>query len=892
MTNCKVDKAAGRVLLPSYVQPTRYDLKVKPDLINYTFDGLVAIEMLSGENFTSDESKKITLHAKELMFRTAEFQTSDGKVVKADEIRVNIKTTTVTFIFGESIPKSSSITLTIDFVGSLNNQMAGFYRSHYKDTSGKDKIVASTQFEALDARRAFPCVDEPSAKATFLLTLVVPSELECFSNMPESKRTTLDDDTVEISFLETPKMSTYLLAYCIGEFDYVQALTKYGVLVKVYAPRGRVASCQYALECGVKALDCFNDFFGITYPLPKLDMVAIPEFAMGAMENWGLVTYRDADLLIDPVTASSSQKQRVCTVVCHELAHQWFGNLVTMAWWDDLWLNEGFASWAENYASDAIYPDYQMWDQFTSDALSVALRLDSMLSSHPIQVPIAHAEEVEQVFDGISYCKGASVVRMIKAVIGMAHFKQGLGNYMKRHAYGNTETIDLWKAWEEVSSMPIPEMMASWTEQMGFPLVKVIGEEWRDNDVVLTLEQSWFLSDGSEPPADGKAKLWTIPILTCTSSGTQQDMVIMREKTATITIPLQSTTDWVKLNAGQEVPMRVHYSEEMLARLSKSVERNELSSPADRAGLIMDAYALVKAKKMLSPESLMKLLVSFKDEIDCVVWKGIASAVGGLNSVLSADEKIQTNFSNFAKKLVLPLFKKIGWEANADDGHLTSILRGIMVDLLCDYCSGDDDVMKQAKSKCEAFFEDPSNSKVLPADIKIPIFKIYLKNGGTKEYETVKAYYYKAKDSAEKKTVLQSLGSTADEKLKLETLDWTTSGEVKLQDFFYAIGSVSGSGKKGREISWDYFKSNHKRLQGMIANASPSLMDAVIMYSAGRFVTLEKVEEVASFFKENPYPKNERKVAQMTESMRASGKMLVALQDSALSDPQFWDKLW
>jgi aminopeptidase N len=230
-----------------------------------------------------------------------------------------MKATTVTFVFSDSIPKGETIKLKIDFVGCLNNQMAGFYRSHYKDTNGNDKIVASTQFEALDARRAFPCVDEPAAKATFLLTLVVPVNLEVFSNMPESKRITLDEKKVEVSFLETPKMSTYLLAYCIGEFDYLQGQTKHGVLIRVYAPRGRASSCQYALDCGVKALDSFDDFFGTTYPLPKLDMVAIPEFAMGAMENWGLVTYRDVDLLIDPVTASNSQKQRVCTVVWYDI---------------------------------------------------------------------------------------------------------------------------------------------------------------------------------------------------------------------------------------------------------------------------------------------------------------------------------------------------------------------------------------------------------------------------------------------------------------------------------------------------------------------------------------------------------------------------------------------
>ena len=267
--------------------------------------------------------------------------------------------------------------------------------------------MASTQFESLDARRAFPCWDEPARKAIFGVTLTVPKHMDAFSNMPELSNKTLAGGTKkEIAFLDSPIMSTYLLAFVIGEFDYVQAQTGHGVLIRVYTPPGKSDSGAFALDCATKSLDAYNDFFGIPYPLPKLDMVAIPEFAAGAMENWGLVTYREVDLLIDPTKASSNQKQRVCTVVTHELAHQWFGNLVTMTWWDDLWLNEGFASWAENWAADVLFPHWAMWDQFTTGHLSAALRLDSLKSSHPIQVPIHHAEEVEEVFDAISYCKG------------------------------------------------------------------------------------------------------------------------------------------------------------------------------------------------------------------------------------------------------------------------------------------------------------------------------------------------------------------------------------------------------------------------------------------------------------------------------------------------------
>lgn len=477
---------------------------------------------------------------------------------------------------------------------------------------------------------------------------------------------------------------------------------------------------------------------------------------------------------------------------------------------------------------------------------------------------------------------------MIKAVIGMADFQKGLGNYMKKHAYGNTETTDLWNAWGDISGMPIAEMMASWTEQMGFPLVKVIGEDWQDDKVVLTLEQSWFLTDGSEPPEDGKGKVWTIPIMSCTSAGVQEDMVLMREKTATITVPLNSKSDWVKLNAGQEVPMRVHYSEEMLTRLSKAVATKELSSPSDRVGLVLDAYALVKANQILSPGSLMKLLSGYKDESDYVVWQGISSALSGLDSVLSADENIYPKYSTFAKSLVLPLVEKVGWEVKPDDGHLTSLLRGLMINLLCQFCSDDADVGKEAAKKCVAFFENPKDSSTLSPDIKQPVFKIYLKNGGKKEYDTAKAYYYKAENNAERKLVLNTLGNISDEKLKVAVLDWTTSGEIKLQDFFYAIGSVSSSGKEGRGVAWEYFQEHHERLKGMVATASSSLMDAVITYSAGRFVTLEKVEEVEKFFQEHKYPKNERRIAQMVEAMRANGKLLVNLQGSELSKPEFW----
>ena len=554
-----------------------------------------------------------------------------------------------------------------------------------------------------------------------------------------------------------------------------------------------------------------------------------------------------------------------------------------------MWLNEGFASWAENWAANELYPDFDMWDQFTTGHLSAALRLDALKSSHPIQVPICHAEEVEQIFDAVSYCKGGSVVRMIKAVLGLKAFQKGLGNYMATHAYGNTETYDLWNAWEATSGMPVGEMMTSWTEQMGFPLLKVTKETWEETSVTLELEQMWFLSDGSELTADEAMKKWTIPIMTCTSNGTQQDMVLMRESVASITIPLSSPDSWIKLNAGQEVPMRVLNTPEMIRRLSVAIKSKTLP-PCDRAGLLSDGYALVKAGHM-SPETLLTLVAAYETEDSYIVWEGLASVLGGLDTVLSDDETIAANFSTFAKKVVIGLVPRVGWEAKPEDGHLTVMLRSIMIALLGTFCSDDEEVANEANKRFGKFLENANDVKSLPSDMRTPVFKIVLKNGSTTEYEQVLSYFTTSSDNAERKHVLASLGAAKDPSLKLRTMDWTTSGVVKLQDFFYAMGSVGNSSKHGREISWKYFQQNFEKIKGMISKASPSLMDACIVSCAGGFCSFEKADEIDAFFAMNPCPSNARKIAQTTENMRANAKFLQMLQASALSKDEFWASL-
>ncbi|KAL7428645.1 hypothetical protein ACHAXM_001361 [Skeletonema potamos] len=884
------DKAAGRVLLPLTINPTRYDITLTPDLTNFTFAGVVTVELQTTANVSTSN---IVMHAKELCFSHASYivkgGTAENEKHEAEEISVNFKSTTVSFGFTNPLPPSSTLLLTISYSGFLNNQMAGFYRSSYTNIHGETKIMASTQFESLDARRAFPCWDEPARKAVFGVTLIVPKELDAFSNMPELSHKTLEGGKKkELTFLDTPIMSTYLLAFVVGEFDYVQAQTAHGVLVRVYTPPGKSDAGVFALHCATKSLDAYDDFFGIPYPLPKLDMVAIPEFAAGAMENWGLVTYREVDLLIDPTKASNSQKQRVCTVVTHELAHQWFGNLVTMTWWDDLWLNEGFASWAENWAADVLYPQWSMWDQFTTGHMSSAMRLDALKSSHPIQVPIHHAEEVEEVFDAISYCKGGSVVKMIRAVLGMKAFQKGLGNYMKKHAYGNTETFDLWKAWEDSSGLPVQEMMASWTEQMGFPLVTVTDEKWESDKVTLTLAQEWFLSDGSPLSTEEKEKKWCVPILTCTEEGTQQDMIFMREKTATVTVPL-SKGGWVKLNAGQDVPMRVKLTSTMIDRLSEGIKAKTLP-PADRAALLTDAYALVKAGKM-QPEGLIKLLSNYKHEDNYIVWESISEILGGLDAVMLDDPVMSKNFEALAKKIVLGLLGEVGWEAKSDDGHLDVLLRGMMIGLLSTFCYDDASVASEALKRFRAFQADHSDMKSLPSDMRSSVFKIVLKNGGAKEFEEVKDYFDQASDNAERKHVLSSLGHAPDAKLKTATLEWAISGNIKLQDFFYPMGGVRSSSCEGRNIAWTFLKQNFSAINAMVGNANASLMDAVIVSCAGGFCSNEKADEIEAFFKANPVPRSSRKIQQTLENMRSNAKFFASLQNSDLKSAEFWSSV-
>lgn len=712
-----------RVVLPTQMYPSHYDLELAPDLDKLIFTCNQNIHVNVRES-----TDRVTLHAREITVEKVTFRTSSGAEHEMTEISYNLKAHTVTFIFPENVPEGEG-NLIIKFTGILNGDMAGFYRSSYTDANGNKKIVASTQFEALDARRAFPCWDEPGVKATFGVTLVVPAHLTALSNMPEASVTHLANKSgmlKKVVFDKSPKMSTYLLAWAVGEFDYVAATTKGGVTIRVFAPPGRAEEGKFALDVGVRSLDFFDEFFKVPYPLPKLDMVCITEFAMGAMENWGLVTYREAALMIDMATASVQTKQRVAIVVAHELAHQWFGNLVTMSWWDGLWLNEGFAAFMEHFATDELFPEYKIWEQFTTDAFGAAQRLDALKSSHPVIVPIKHAEEVEQVFDAISYCKGSTVVNMVSAILGKDKFKEGLQNYMSKHAYGNTETVDLWNAWSEVSGHDVAQMMHAWTKVTGYPYLKVVNETWTETEVQFTLEQVKFLSDGSE--SDDNTTVWSIPLFFASEGSVSTESVIMDKKVQTFAVPLGNVPaggkGWVKINAGQKALARVAHSDQMIERLQGAIARGALA-PVDRAALLLDNYALAKAG-LASLESVVNVLRAFENENTSIVWSAISAVLTGFSVLMEQlfdGQEVHKNFLAFGKKLVVAGLQRVGWDASANDTHTDKLMRASIMGLLDAFGWDDAEVAKECKRRFDEHWENPS---ALPSEYKVSTMSILL----------------------------------------------------------------------------------------------------------------------------------------------------------------------
>lgn len=869
-----------RVLLPEEVTPLRYEVQVElnPDR-SEAFRGKVAISVE-----VVAETSSITMNARNLSIdvQSVVFVGNDDLNVHLDHVTEDREDERITLQFEKTLPEGLG-TLSLLYDGMLGNNMAGLYRSKYKDLHGSTKYLALTQFEAVDARRMFPCWDEPSKKAVFALSLVVPTDLTAVSNMPAASDITVGKHTRRLTFLDTPKMSTYLLALAVGNFDSIQRRSPTGTLVRVLTVPGQAWQGEFALDVAVRALEFYEDFFKVPYPLPKLDMLAAPDFAAGAMENWGLVIYREVDLLCNKSSVGVARKMRIATVVTHELAHMWFGNLVTMEWWEQLWLNEGFANWMQTHAADVLFPEWKIWEQYVVQEQSRALGLDALRSSHPIEVPIRQAKEVDEVFDAISYSKGGSVVRMIRGLLGAKHFQDGLVLYMQRFAYSNTDSSDLWTCWEEVSGLKVSAMMHSWTRQQGFPVLVV---ESLDASVRgssssrLSLSQHWFLADGSELPED-KDKIWHIPLQPGPLKRKQLDVPEILDKSETVWQIPQGNGAWLKFNFGQMAPYRVLYaSPSMRTALVEAVRSGDVAV-VDRVGLLFDSLAFARQGSMPFAD-LLRLVGAFRAERNTHVWEALSMVLSTMHralTVLQSDSDVADQLKDaIADTLIRPALADIGWASRGNETDLERQKRALIVGLASRYLRSDPSVAQEASDKFNSWIDAPSLADALPDDLKTSVFCIVLSNSqGDAPYRILRKLASRSETpQAVRLSIYTALGAAPRTDLRKKTLGMALGGRdsVRLQDVMYPVSGVALADRDGAFLAWQWFVEHRIRLCKRLQTANVRLLGAVIESAARAIPDAAHADAVEALFEEYPMPGLDRSIAQLVEGIRTEARFV------------------
>ena len=841
--------SAEAVVLPANVKPSKYRLKLQPDLETFTFKGeqTVDIDIVV-------PTARIMLNASELEIVEVALR-RDGASIPVRSIALDADTETATLDFGETLSPGTA-QLEMQFNGILNDRLVGFYRSEYQDTQGETRYLATTQFEATDARRSFPCWDEPAQKAIFDVTLVFPDVYEAVSNTPVVEETSPAPGLRSVRFGETPVMSTYLLAFVVGDIVSVKADAADGTKVGVWTTRGKENQAGFALDTSVKLLGYFNEYFGIPYPLPKLDHIAIPDFAAGAMENWGCVTYRETALLVDPDNSSAGTRQRVAEVVAHEMAHMWFGDLVTMEWWDDLWLNESFASWMGTKAVDWLFPDWEMWTQFVNMDTNRALSLDGLKNSHPIEQEVKNPAEVSQLFDAISYSKGGSVLRMLERFLGAEVFRGGLYRYLKANEYGNARTQDLWAALEEESGLPVTSIMDSWVKQMGYPVLEVEADR-QANDVQISLSQERFVYDrllGDEEP---NPEVWQVPV-TVSAPGSNSVSTVMESKESILTLPAASPADdWYKVNADQTGFYRVNYSAEDWQRLAPAISGLELPA-TDRLGIQNDAYALSRAG-LLPITQFLELAGAYSGETDASVWSDLASNLRDIEQLI-AGQPVHPAYQQFGRDLFGPAARRAGWTPRPTDGHLDSLLRSTVLGQSGSY--NDAETLSQASDLFRQYLENP---EAVHPDLRGIVFSLAAQAGDRSTYDQLWELEERTNLQEEKIRLLLAMSRFQDAGLLNETLESSLTSRVRSQDTITVVAGVAAN-PKGREPAWEFVKSNWGEFDRRYGGGGFGLMRLVSICNS--FTTDEQREDVENFFTENPAPAAERTIRQALERMR------------------------
>lgn len=811
------------VRLSKNAVPIKYEIQLKPDLENFTFQGveIITLSILK-------KTKILTLHSKEIEIDTADISPVKDETDKTfAKISYDEKNETVTFIFPKIIP-ARKIKLTLVFKGILNNKMRGFYRSKY-NVGNRDYHIATTQFEATDARRAFPCFDEPAHKAIFHVSLIIPKGKTAISNtLPVSVKEHEAGYEI-VKFSPTPKMSTYLLAFIIGDFEFIEKKSKRGVIVRVYTIPGKKHQAHFALDVAVRTLDFYEKYFDIPYPLNTLDMIAIPDFSSLAMENWGAITFREIGLLVDEKNTSTSSKEMIVEVIAHELAHQWFGNLVTMDWWTHLWLNEGFASYIPYLVIEKLFPKWNIWERFTNDTQGVALRLDALNTTHPIEVEVHHPDEIGEIFDAVSYSKGASVIRMLADYIGEKNFRDGLRYYLKKHSYKNTETIHLWQAFKKVSKKPITKIMQNWTSKSGYPVIKA-----NITNNKLNLSQERFFSS---PISKAKAKdktVWEVPIL------------------------IDSNNLWTKVNIGESGFYRTAYSKELLEKLKEPIKKKLLSS-WDRLGIVRDLFALSEASTIPTTDAL-EFLSAYKNENNYTVLIEIATGLLKLNKIL-AKTKLKSKLNELTIELFLPTFNRLGWNKNKKEINTDALLRSLTISILGEM--GDQKVIIEAIKKFNILIK----GEHIEPDIRGAVYRITASTGGIKEYRTLVAKYKTEPLHEEKNRIGNALGYFSSPKILKMVCSFAISKDVRPQDTISILSSI-GVNPNGRDVWWKFVQKNWKILVSRYGEGGLALSRLVGAISSS--AEEKHLKSFKKFFATHDAPGAKRAVEQVLERLEGN----------------------
>jgi puromycin-sensitive aminopeptidase len=828
--------------LPGYIKPEHYQLELAANLETFSFLGQESIE-ISVEKPTT----QILLNALDIDFQSVELLAAGKETGQKAKITLQPENERALLSFDQII-NPGKYSLKISFTGIINDKLRGFYRSAQTTPQGEKRWIALTQFEATDARRAFPCFDEPSFKATFQLTLVIDEYLTAISNSPIAKES-VKEGKKTVTFKPTMKMSTYIMAFVVGEFEKSDTVPVDGKPLTIWAPLGKGHLTSFALEIGASALNFFNSYYGIAYPCEKMDMIAVPDFAFGAMENLGAVIYRENALLVDRNTASHAELERVADVVAHELAHMWFGNLTTMKWWNGIWLNEAFATFMELVAVDNFSKSWKRWETF-GVSRAMAFATDGLKATRAIEFPVNAPQECNGMFDVLTYEKGASVLRMLEQFIGEDKFKAGVNAYLNAHKYANTETEDLWQALGEASDKPITSIMNSWIYQPGHPVVSVSLKEPDNKTVVLEQNRFYYLA------GEKSNELYEIPLLlrAYTASGVEEVAFHFKEQKAELSF--KNPIERVVLNSGGHGFYRAAYDEKLLQKLTALTQNNGLAA-LERFNLVNDLFALL-LNGSLTLDAFLEFLKHFKEETDKNVWTAIATCLSYLNRCL--DQK-RADIAKFTHDLAAPLFDKLGFIPQANESELTGQLRGIIINLLGTV--GDDkEIQKEAKTLYSLWLEGKTQ---LAPDVLSSVVMILSHTGDEKRYEEFLAAFKAGKSPQEQERYMYALANFPVPALLERTLALTITGEIKGQNAPYVVRNLMLN-PNGRHVGWNFVKTNWDQ----VGKLFPTMILTRLVEGVTGLTQESLAQEVFSFFSAHNVLGGEKTVAQHLEKLQVA----------------------